>query len=389
MNIMLLKIYKKELIDSIRDKRTLMLSVFLPIIMMTGLTFFYESMISDDSGQIYTLAVDESLSKAELDLLDAEGSNIELVLSKDPEAALEDGDAMAALILSDDFLQNVQNGQQAEATIVGDSFSQNSSALMNNVTLLLSSLENAVIAERLEAQGTNLSVIQPFTVTHKEMSDEDPNINLIAMLIPMILAISIGIGSSPAGTDLFAGEKERKTMEALLMTPVNRGSLMLAKWLTISTIGAITGIITLAVVALEIGLFTENLKKSVSFGDQAGIIIGVAILLSIIYAMFNATLLMLTSILGKTIKEAQSYITPVMMLGIFPTMIISTVGVNELGFAHFAIPILNVFSLLKELLFGIVDIEHILITCASNLIAMAVVFLISRILFMKDKWVMN
>lgn len=114
-----------------------------------------------------------------------------------------------------------------------------------------------------------------------------------------------------------------------------------------------------------------------------------SVLVSIIYAMFTASLLMLTSIIGKTVKESQSYSTPVMMLAMFPTMILSSIGINELSFQHFAVPILNLFSLLKELVFGIIDYEHILITIASNLISMIILFIIGRILFLKDKWVMN
>ena len=178
-------------------------------------------------------------------------------------------------------------------------------------------------------------------------------------------------------------------MEALLMTPVNRSTLLFAKWLTIASVGAITGIITLIVVALEIGFLTENLKNAVSLGDNAALVIGLAVFITIIYGMLNASLLMVTSIMGKTVKEAQSYSTPIMMVAIFPVMIITGIGINELGFEHFAIPIMNLFGLLKELLFGIVNVEHILITVASNVISMIIVFIIGRIMFMKDKWVMN
>lgn len=136
------------------------------------------------------------------------------------------------------------------------------------------------------------------------MSEEDPNINVIAILIPLILSIAIGVGAGPAASDLFAGEKERKTTEALLMTPVKRPTLLFAKWLTIATIGAVTGIITLIVVAIEIQLLTENLRKAVSFGENAGLVIGLAVLTSVIYAMFTASLLMLTSVIGKTVKES-------------------------------------------------------------------------------------
>ncbi|WP_394232184.1 ABC transporter permease [Niallia oryzisoli] len=385
---MLLKIYLKEMKDCFRDSRTLILTVLLPIIMMTGLTFFYEKMVSDDEGKTFTLAVDQSFSNQE-EALFAPYEHIEFVHSENPEESLEEGEALAALKLSPDFIQSIENGEEASVTIIGNSFSQNSSNLMNILTNALTVYEKSVTTDRLQSQGTDLSVIQPFTINQKEMTNEDPNINLIALLIPLILSIAIGVGAGPAASDLFSGEKERKTMEALLMTPVSRSTLLFSKWLTIASVGAITGIITLIVVVLEIGLFTENLKKAVSFGDNAAIIISLAIIISIIYAMFTASLLMLTSIIGKTVKESQSYSSPIMMLAVFPTMIISGIGINELGFQHFAIPILNLFSLLKELLFGIIDAEHILLTIASNLVCIIIFFIIGRILFMKDKWVMN
>jgi sodium transport system permease protein len=385
---MLLKIYLKELKDCFRDRRTLLLTVFLPVIMMTGLTFFYEKMISDGEGENYKLAVNESFDQQVANAFNGV-KNIELVRDADPEKVLQEGDVQAALILDANFSSKIENGEKATVTIIGDSFSQKSSNLNSIVRNILAIYEKKIISERLQANGIKPAVMEPFTIEEKEVSNQNPNASLLAMLIPMILAIAIGVGAGPAASDLFAGEKEKKTMEALLMTPVKRSTLLLSKWLTIATVGSITGIITLVVVAFEINLLTENLKKAISLGDKAVLIVIIAVLVSIVYAMFTASLLMVTSILGKTIKESQSYSTPVMMLAVFPAMILAGIGVNELSFQHFAIPIMNLFSLLKELVFGIVNYDHIVVTIASNLISMIVFFIVGRILFLKDKWVMN
>lgn len=385
---MLLKIYLKELKDCFRDRRTLLLTVFLPIVMMTGLMLFYEGMISDGEEDTYKLAVNQSIP-ADVENLFGGYENIELVKSENPEATVKEGEASAALIFAPGFKESVENGEEASVTIVGDTFSQKSSNLMNYVTNALTALEKMIISERLLAEGADPKLTQPFAVTQKEVSEEDPNINLLAMLIPMMLALAIGIGAGPAASDLFAGEKEKKTMEALLMTPVNRSVLLMSKWMTITTIGTITGIITLGVVAFEVAFLTEHLKKAVSFKENTYLIIGLALFISFVYAMLTASILTLTSIIGKTIKESQSYSTPIMMLAMFPTMIIANIGINELAFHHFAIPIMNLFSLLKELLFGIINVEHIMITVGSNLLAMIIIFVIGRVLFMKDKWVMN
>ncbi|WRP07610.1 ABC transporter permease [Rossellomorea aquimaris] len=385
---MLLNIYLKELKDSFRDRRTLLLTVLLPIFMMSGLVFFYENMVSGDDGETYTLAVDSSINKEVTDLF-SEYEAIDIVKSADPEKSLEEGDALAAMIVSPDFLRNIEQGKEAGVTIIGDSLSQKSSNLMNVVTTALTAYEKQVTAERLESQGTDLSLIEPFVITQEEMSDDDTSMFLLAFLVPLILAISIGVGTGPSAADLFAGEKEKKTMEALLMTPVKRSTLLLAKWLTISTVGVVTGIVTLIVLAIEISLFTENLKAAVSFGDNVYVIIILALLLTIVYAVFVASLQMITSIIGKTVKEAQSYSAPIMMLAAFPGMIITNVGLNELSFQHFAIPVLNLFSQFKELFMGVIDYQHLFLTFGSNLLFMLVIFVIGRILFLKDKWVMN
>ncbi len=388
MSTMLLNIFKKEMKDAFRDKRTLILTVLLPILMMTALTFFYEGMMSDSEGDSYTLAVNKDLTEEQLALFEGDKS-IDVTKVKNPENSVENGDALAAVVFSDDFMGSVQRGEEASVTIVGDSMSENSSFLMSKVSAYLTDFEKSVTAERLKSEGLEESTIQPFIMTQQELSEEDTGLFLIALIIPMMMALAIGIGAGPVSADLFAGEKEKKTMEALLITPVKRSTLLWAKWLTISSLGLITGMITLIVVIVEIAFFTENLRKGISFGDQLPLIVGLALVVAVVYAMFNASILMLTSIAGKTIKEAQSYSTPVMMLAVFPSLFISGVSVNELAAHHFLIPILNMFSILKELIYGVVDPVHLSMMIGTNLIVVVVIFIIGRIMFLKDKWVMN
>jgi sodium transport system permease protein len=385
---MLRKIYIKELKDCFRDRRTLILTVLLPILMMSGMTFFYENMMSDGEGETYQLAIEES-SMNEAEHIFSGVENVDLIKSSNLEQSIQDGDAQGGLQLTANFIEATQNGEEATVTLVGDSFSTKSTQLNAIIMNALTVFEKTIVAENLQEDGVNPSVMQPFAVEQIELTNEDPNVDMLAFLIPLILSVAIGVGSGPSASDLFAGEKEKKTMEALLMTPVKRSTLLLAKWLTIATIGSVIGIITLGVVALEISLFTESLKNAVSFGNDAYLIIGLAILLAIIYAAFTSSLIMITSIVAKTIKEAGSYSSPVMMIAMFPAMIIVGVGVNELTNYHFAVPIMNLFTLLKELMFGIIDYEHILLAFGSNIACMIIFFVIGRILFMKDKWVMN
>ncbi|MBN6206748.1 ABC transporter permease [Ralstonia pickettii] len=385
---MLFKIYKKEMIDSFRDKRTLLLTVFLPILMMTALTLFYENMISGEEDEAYTLAVEETLTSSQESLLSG-ADNVELVAVDNPEQEILDGEAQAAVIFADGFDENLQNGVAGNIEIIGDTYSQSSSSLMYLITNQLTEYQKVITSDRLQEQGVDPSIIQPFVIEQREISAENANIMLLAMLIPMILAVAIGVGAGPSAADMFAGEKERKTMEALLMTPVNRSTLLLAKYLTIASLGSIIGMVTLGVVAVEVAFFTEHLKAAVSFGDNVIQVIGFGILTSIAYAFFVGALLMITSIVGKTVKEAQSYGTPMTMLTIFPIFFISGLGVNEFTTNHFITPFVNIFAIITELVLGIVNLEHILMMLGSNIVCIIIIFIISRVLFSKDKWVMD
>lgn len=382
------KVYIKEMKDAFRDRRTLFLTVFLPIIMMTVLTFLYEGMISVDEDKTYLLAVEESITSEEEQLISFL-PNVELVKTDNPEHIVKEGDAHAGIIFSKGFIENISNENSGTVTIIGDRASQNSSILMGLMETVLGSYEKSVIKERLIEEGSDPSLLQPFSIRYKAVSESNIGTIMLAILIPIIIAISIGVGASPAAADLFAGEKERKTMDALLMTPVNRSTLLSAKFFTIVSIATIIGLVTLAVLAVEIYFFTDNLKSGLAFGDDFWLIMVLALIINLVYAMFCASILMMTSIVAKTVKEANSYASPIMMLTMFPAFFTTSVGVNELGLYHFVIPILNIFSSYKELLYGVVNFEHILITVLSNLAVVFVLFMISRVMFLKDKWVMN
>lgn len=386
--MMLFKIYLKEMKDSFRDRRTLIYTVFIPVIMMTGLLLFYENILSGNRQDTYILAVSNDISSEEETIFSGY-ENIELVKSYDPLEMVQNGDAHAAILFSPYFMNRMNMGHAASVTLIGNSFSQNSSILMSKLSNALADYEKTIVSKRLKSEGLDHNLIAPFTIQQKEISDENEEKSLLAILVPLILGIAIAMGSSPAASDLFAGEKEKKTMEALLMTPINRSVLFIAKWLSISSIGAIIGFVTLIVLALEIRFFTEYIRMAVSFNNNPFLLIFIALLITLLFAMFIASLLLITSIIAKTVKESQSYSTPMMMIIVFPIMITVGIGINEFTFIHFATPVLNLFSLFKELLYGVILWEHILVTIASNILCIIIGFIIARILFLKDKWVMN
>lgn len=385
---MLFNIYLKELKDCFRDRRTLLLTVVLPIVLMTCFVFVLEQVASHGKNEVYTVAVKQPFDEADRDIF-ANYKNLEFIEVNDPKSAVIDGRAIIGLEFSRSIKEVEKSNDTMEITIIGDVLSQNSEIVMSNIESALSDYEKTIISERLQQLQIDASIMEPFSIAYEETIEGDFSLAMIAYLIPLILAVAVGMGAGPSAADLFAGEKEHKTMEAILMTPVKRSTLLMAKWLTITTIASLTGIITLIVVVSEIVLFTTDLKAAISLGEATYIVLITAILTAVVYASVCASFLMLTSILAKTVKEAQTYSTPFLMLVILPAMYIMGLGINELEIVHFAIPIVNLFTIFKELLFGIVQFDHIAITFISNLTLTLIIFILCRILFMKDRWVMN
>lgn len=385
---MLFKTYKKEMMDAFRDRRTLLLTVLLPILMMTALTFFYEGMIGSGEEDTYTLAVEPSLS-SEQELLLGALDNVKLKSTNDPEKVFDEGEAHAAIFFADDFEEQVTAGGTGAVELVGDTLSQNSANLMFLISSQLSEYERIVVTERLIEAEVDPAITQAVAVEQREANVEDSNIMALTLLIPLILSIAIGVGAGPTAADIFAGEKERKTMEALLMTPVKRTTILLAKYLTISSVGLVIGVVVLIVVAIQIAFFTEHLKASISFGDNTVAVILAILAVTAVFSFFVGAILMITSIIGKTVKEAQSYSTPIIMIIVFPAMMIGNLGINELSVSHFTLPFMNIFAILTELLFGMVNVQHILLTIATNLVYAFIIVLASNYLFHKDKWAMN
>ncbi len=381
-------ILKKELKDSFRDQRTLLLTVLLPLALMSGLVFFYEKMMSTNDEEVYPVAVQEEQSIVLKQIL-ASYNNIDLIIVEDMHKAIEDGDVVAAVDFEKTFEQKIANNESPTVQVYGDINSQSSAIAISTIEAAFNQFSQSIVAENLQSSNVELSILSPFTLERIQVVEGDNAANMIAFLVPLMLSIAVGVGITPAASDLIAGEKERKTMEALLMTPVNRGALLLAKWLTMITIATLTGLITLTIVFVEVQFFTETLKAGLNFGDNAWVIALTAFLVVISYAALLASALMITSISAKTIKEAQSYSTPITMFAILPSMFLVSLGLNELTTTHFIIPIVNIFTVFKELFFGIVNVEHIALTIFSNLIVAFVIFLIGRIMFLKDKWVLS
>lgn len=203
-----------------------------------------------------------------------------------------------------------------------------------------------------------------------------PNFSLAA-LIPLILVLMTVTGAVYPAIDLTAGERERGTLETLIAAPVPRLGLLLAKYVAVLTVALLTAIINLvgmAVTAHSSGLAASLFGASMSFG----VIIKVLFLLALFAAFFSAILLALTSC-ARSFKEAQAYIIPLMLLCLVPGVLCLIPSLEFAGWMAVT-PLVNIVMLARDVLEGTVQTGlSIAAICSTVFYIAAAIALAARI----------
>lgn len=383
------EVYKKEMKDSIRDQKTLFLSVFIPMLFSIGLIFFMEKIFFGDTEEILPVAVDANIDEAVQEWIsDTEG--IKVIVTEDPVQQVYDGKAVAAVQASKDFMDELENFNSPEIKILSDPSSKRGDSASTLLSWQLETKLQELISIRLMENNIEPSLIQPFILQVEDISEDDSmSLYMLSFFAQLIIILTVVMGGIPSANDLFAGEKERKTMEALLMTPVKRIHIITGKWLTIATLGAASGIVSVIAFVLSIHLFAENLSQALKISDNLltftfSIIVGI-----IFFALLIASIQMIVSLLANNLKEASNYISPISMLSMLPYFILISISANELTDVHFMIPFFNIYALIKQLIYGIYDIKSVLLVAGSSLVVIVIIFLIALGMFRKSKWVLG
>ncbi|MDP5277215.1 ABC transporter permease [Chengkuizengella axinellae] len=386
---MIWTIYKKELIDSLRDRKTIMLSILIPMLFSLGMVFFYEAFFFNDSPEKYTVAVENTMDDETYTWFSQLDS---LTVSKvtDPIQTVKDGEATIALYAEVDFLDKIEQGGSPTIDIYVDQFSQKGEQATSTLNTHLNTFKEAVQQKRYENFNLDAEVFEPFqfSINSISESEEDASSFLLSILAPLIIVMSIITAGIPTSNDIFAGEKERNTMEALLMTPVKGTSILFGKWLTVSTLSTFSGILATVMFVVTTKFFTEGLTNVIP-DDKVVSFIGVMSIGVLAFGSLVSSIMMMLSLLANTVKEAGNYTSPLSILWMIPFLLLMGVSVNELTTTHFLIPFFNIFALIKQLIFGVYSIESIGMVVGSSILVIAILFLLGSFMFKKDRWVLG
>ena len=182
----MLNILKKELKDSFRDGRTLVLTVVLPLLLMSGLVFFYENLMSTDEEEVYEVVVEQAQYDFLTKLLEGNES-LEVTVVEDVEQTLEDGKAVAGIKLPANFESEIAAGATPSVQILGDDYSQNSMIAMTAIEMAFAQYSQTLVAERLAESNVDVDVLTPFVTEKVQIVEGDNSVMMISFLVPLML----------------------------------------------------------------------------------------------------------------------------------------------------------------------------------------------------------
>lgn len=376
---MIRRVAAKEILSTVRDTRAIVSNLLIPLILlpviMLGLPFLLGGLFQREATTITPLGIlGLEHAPAELvSLIEAQAATLEPV--DDPETAVRDDRFPAALTVPAGVAEALAAGEAVTLTVHRKVGNLRSELNAGKLETAVSQYRQQVVAERLERAGVDPALLEPLRVETRDASTEaERTSGQLAWLIPFFIAIWTLTGGQMAAIDATAGEKERGTLEVLLVAPVRRGEVVVGKFLATTLFGlwaavmAIIGFLVGGMVlrgALLPGLDAQASEMVAVMGGQLSVTPMMVLLLvvsAVLMAALIAALLIGVALFARSFKEAQSYVAPMSFLLILPAISLQFRDLIGGGEALYWVPMLNAMVLMDDVVKGAATLQGVAIT---------------------------
>lgn len=352
-------VFRKELRDMLRDKRSIRSMIIIPVVAFPALFLIVGWTMSRLSGnankEASTVMVhggDDSPKVLEA-LRGAEGIQI-VPYQADARQEISDKKIRVLIEIPDGFDASVSSSHPQEVAIDYFEGDMKSEFAKDKLQKFFDDYRESLARAALAARGLPATLLEPFTVDAQNVAPPSKvGANILGGWIPYMIIILCFTGAMYPAMDLTAGEKERGTMETILTSPVSRTDLVIGKFLTVVLASVVTAILSL----VSMGISFAWSKKTFLHGadvpqmsiDPSAVAAVMFLLLPV--AVLFASVLLAVALLSKSYREAQTYVSPLIFVVIMPAIIGAMPGV-ELNWKTALIPILNTSLVSKDVIAG-------------------------------------
>ena len=366
-------VLRKELLEILRDRRTL-IAIALATLATPTVLYVISQVSTKTATQAYTIGYSGQMP-AGLDVLfNATGLKIEPV--DDPAVAAK---------------HQVDIGLRFTASGVEEYYDPTrQSAQIADVRLqeVLSQYDAARIAATLQQRGIDPQVLNPLPLTQHPLSSPvaAAGNSFLSFFLPYILITMSLTGGLSAALDTSAGERERKTLESLLLTPVPRSQVLIGKILAVSTISFVAALAAIASMLVALSQIQFGVQHGSEFKvSLTPLAAAVMVWLAVLLAGSFSSLTIALGTLARNFRQGQAYATPLYFITIFPASIVLFIPDFNPNLAYYLIPILNAVLVLRDaIIHNSVAWSSLAVTSFSLVLTGALCFFAALRLFTRE-----
>lgn len=342
---------RKELLDLFRDRRTVLLGLFLMPILFPALILGAGSMAERKTRTQLESTLKLPVIGAEHapNLIDyLRGQNIEAQPApEDPDADVRAQTFDAVLRIAPDYSERWRESRSAQVELIYDSSRRDSQIPIARVRGAIEQYNRTLAVLRTIDRGMSPEVLQPVRVGQRDVATPESKRGMLLAFLPYLLILSSFLGGAYLVIDVTAGERERQSLEPLLATPAARASIMSGKILAAIAFGMLSLLLILAAFKLSFAVAPGQMRLV----NLSWPLLLQLLLVLLPMVLIGTTLLTLISASVKSVKEAQSYMSVLMLLPIIPTVMLLVNPIkNQLW--QFTVPFLAQNQLILRLVRG-------------------------------------
>jgi sodium transport system permease protein len=378
----------KECRDNIRDRRTILASLSLallgPVLIVALMAFVLNTTLGEARESFRIAVVGSEHAPALMAHLEMHGVELESADLPDPRQAVIDGTEGLVLVIGADYPERLRGGEANTVALIYDS-SQAGAARRNFMTArqMIMGYGHKLGVLRLQLRGVDPAVLSPIHVA--EMDTASPAARALSILgmLPYLLVLVVFMGGFYLAIDATAGEREHGSLEPLLVQPVSRAALVLGKVAAASVFSAMAVILFL--ISLTLSLPFVPLHK-IGMSLQIGAVTAVKLFaISLPLMVLGAALLTVVASFAKSYKEAQTYLTLVILVPTLPLIVTQLLDIRPSA-ALMVVPSLSQATLTTSYIKGdAVPWSHLIISLGATSLVAALLAWLAIALYKRER----
>jgi sodium transport system permease protein len=346
-------VFLKESLDNLRDRRAVLSSLLMgPILGPAIFAIALTAVVKITTGELEkplelpVIGAEHApnliswLEQREVEILDP---------PENPEQAVKDGDHHVILVIPEGYADQFRAGTPATLRIIVDASNRKSQTNIRRARSMIEAYGNNIGRMRLVARGVNPTVVDAIAIETVDLASKEARAAMILGMLPYFIVISMLMGGFYLAIDTTAGERERGSLEALLTTPLSRGELMAGK---------LAATFAFSVLALVLALMAFYVVIPMMPLDELGMMIDFSprmaaevFLINLPFALFGAALLTVVAAFTRSFKEAQTWLSVVLIVPMIPTFILLILPFQTESWMMF-VPSLSQGALVNEAIRG-------------------------------------